>query len=244
MQSIIHQHKSEFEQTALGQRLDETMIKCLKATATVNDKTGNKLVELLGIDLPKEVVMVLTRPWYRANMLASWCEQLNLPEEKEWLKDVIKMLKRVKKELTRHNPENILLLMLFKTSSEVNIDMFLKNLDDLISFFESFMEIDFKNGSEFSPKYFRRHAINSLFWMGKKMGLLETGSPTQLNKYVHIVTERVYEDINKDYGKFKKNNFLNTAIQKMNVALFFIYNPHCEETKNILSKICSRFVTA
>lgn len=207
MEPIIHEHKSEFEQTILGQRLDETMMKCLKDTAKINEKTGEELATLLNANLPREFVMALTRPWYRANMLATWCEQLNLPEEKEWVRDVIKLLKQMKKILVRHNPDNVLLLMLFITSTEPKLDEFVENLDELISFFESFLKLEFKNGKTFSPNYFRRYAINSLFWMGKKMGLLETGSPTQLNKYVHIVTERVYEEINKDYLKFKKMTY-------------------------------------
>ncbi len=245
MDSIIYQHKSESEHTKLSQRLDETMINCLKATATVNDATGEKLANLLKIDLPKEVIMILTRPWYRANMLADWFEQLRLPDEKEWVKDILKMLKQLKKKLTQHNSEHVLLLMLFITSSEPNIDLFVKNLNDLISFFESFLKLNFKNGSEFSHQYFRRHAINSLFLMGKTMGLLETGSPTQLNKYVHIVTERVYEDINKDYMKFRKNNSLDVASQnqKINLPLLFIHNPNCDTTKRILSKISDHLPT-
>lgn len=144
MDSIVIKHTSEFSQSKLGQRLDETMIECLKSTATVNDKMGTKLATLLQINsLPREVVMMLTRPWYRANMLATWFEQYNLPTAKERTKEIIDTVKELKKLLTASSIEASLILMLLRTSSELNMDRLLFNLNEVQSFFESFTEIDF-----------------------------------------------------------------------------------------------------
>lgn len=245
MHSIIIKHTSEFNQSKLGQRLDETLITCLKATVTVNDETGTKLATLLEINnLPREVVMILTQPWYKANMLATWIEQHNLPTAKERANDIINKLKDLKKILTANSTEPSLLLMLLLTSSELDLDRILFNLDEIQSFFEFFIKRDFNNGNNYSVNFFRRYAINSLIWMGKKMGLVETGKPTQLNQYISIVTDRVYADINKDFMKFKNIDFLKITKDKMNVPLLFIFNPFCQKTNNILSKINNRFTTA
>lgn len=243
MDSIIIKHTSELSQSKLGQRLDETMIECLKTTATVNDKMGAKLATLLQINnLPREVVMMLTRPWYRANMLAAWFEQQDLPTAKECAKDVIVAVKKLKKLLTTSSIEPSLILMLLCTSSELNLDKLLFNLNEVQSFFESFVEIDFNNGSEYSINFLRRYAINSLISMGKKMGLDETGRPSQLNQYLHIVTDRVYAEIGKDNISFRETNFPDSI--KQNTLPLFIHNPYCETTNSILSKISNRFLTA
>jgi hypothetical protein len=242
MNSIIIKHTSEFSQSKLGQRLDETMIECLKATATVNDKMGIKLATLLKInDLPRDVVMILTRPWYRANMLASWFEQHDLPTAKERAKEVIDTVKEFKRLLTADSTEASLILMLLLTSNELNMDRLLFDLDDVQSFFEFFTKIDFDNSSEYSINFLRRYALNSLILMGKKMGLNETGKPTQLNQYLQIVTDRVYKEIGKDNMKFREIDFPNSVEQ--NTLLLFIHNPYCKITNSVLSKINNRFFT-
>jgi hypothetical protein len=139
MDSIIIKHSSEFNQTKIGQRLDETMIECLKATATVGDKTGTMLATLLQINnLPKNIVMVLTRPWYRANMLANWFEKHSLSMTKEHVKGIIDCIDEVKGLLIANSTNACLVLMLLLTSNEPNIDKLLSNLDEIKHFFESF----------------------------------------------------------------------------------------------------------
>lgn len=243
MDSIIIKHTSEFSQSKLGQSLDETMIECLKTTATVNDKMGTKLATLLQINnLSREVVMMLTRPWYKANMLAAWFEQHNLPTAKERTKKIIETVKELKKLITARSIEASLILMLLQTSSELNRDRLLFNLNEVQSFFESFTGIDFDNSSEYSINFLRRYAINSLILMGKKMGLNETGKPTQLNQYLQIVTDRVYTEIGKDHMRFREIDFPDSI--KQNTLLLFIHNPYCKTTNSILSKINNRFLTA
>lgn len=243
MDSIIIKHTSEFNQSKLGQRLDETMIECLKETATVNDKMGIKLATLLKINnLPREVVMVLARPWYRANMLVAWFERQDLPTAKDSAKDIIDVLKKIKKLLTASSIEASLILMLLRTSSELNLDRLIFHLNEVQSFFESFVRTDFGNGSEYSINFLRRYAINSLILMGKKMGLDETGKPSQLNQYLQIVTDRVYAEIGKDNISFREAGFPDSI--KQNTLLLFIHNPDCEATNSILSKINNRFLTA
>ena len=101
MNSIIIKHTSEFSQSKLGQSLDETMIECLKTIAIVNDTMGTKLATLLQINnLPREVVMILTGPWYRANMLARWFEQHDLSSAKERAKEIINKVRALKILLT------------------------------------------------------------------------------------------------------------------------------------------------
>ncbi len=128
--------------------------------------------------------------------------------------------------------------MLLQTSSELNLDQLLFNLTEVQSFFESFTEIDFDNSSEYSINFLRRYAINSLILMGKKMGLNEKGKPTQLNQYLQIVTDRVYEEIWKDNTKFGEADFPDSIEQ--NTLLLFIHNPYCKTTNSILFKIRER----
>lgn len=99
----------------------------------------------------------------------------------------------------------------------------------------------FDNSSEYSINFLRRYAINSLILMGKKMGLDETGKPTQLNQYLQIVTDRVYTEIGKDNMRFRGIDFPDSIEQ--NTLLLFIHNPYCKTTNSVLSKINNRFLT-
>lgn len=226
----------------MGQRLDKELTKCLQDNLSAYTNAGRLLAPLLKINnLPNEVIMILLRPWYRANMLATWCNKVSWSDEKERAKTLVKTIKNLKKQLIQ-DPQNIAILMLFMTSSEPDIEKFLANLDELQKFLEIFIGFDFKSGSPYSPQYFIRYAINSLFYMGKIIGLKEVGVPTQLNKYIHIVTERVYEEINKDAMKFNKMDFIDNFNKKRNIPLSFIYDPYCPTNKNVLTKI-NRLVT-
>lgn len=221
----------------MGQRLDKELTKCLQDNLSAYTNAGRLLAPLLKINnLPNEVIMILLRPWYRANMLATWCNKVSWSDEKERAKTLVKTIKHLKRQLAQ-DPQHIAILMLFMTSSEPDIERFLHNLNELQHFLEIFTDLDFKSGSPYSPQYFVRYAINSLFHMGKIMGLKETGLPTQLNKYIHIVTERVYEEINKDAMKFNKMDFLDNFNKQRNIPLSFIYDPYCPTNKNVLTKI-------
>ena len=246
MSSIIIRHQTEEEaldHSIMGQRLDKELTKCLKDNLSAYANAGRLLAPILKINnLPSEVIMILLRPWYRANMLATWCNKVSWSDEKERAKTMVKTIKNLKRQLAQ-DPQHIAILMLFMTSSEPDTGRFLSNLDELQKFLEIFIGFDFKNGSPYSPQYFVRYAINSLFYMGRAMGLREMGVPTQLNQYIHIVTERVYEEINKDAMKFNKMDFLDNFNKQRNIPLSFIYDPYCPSNKNVLVKI-NRLVAA
>jgi hypothetical protein len=227
----------------MGQRLDKELIKCLKDNLSAYTNAGRALSPLLKINhLPNEVIMILLRPWYRANMLAAWCKKVSWTDEKERAKTLVKTIKSLKRQLVQ-DPQHIVILMLFMTSSEPDTGQFLSNLDELQKFLEIFISFDFKNGSPYSTQYFIRYAINSLFYMGKVMGLKETGVPTQINQYVHVVTERVYEEINKDSMKFNKMDFVDNFNKQKNTPLPFIFDPYCPSNKDVLTNI-NRLLTA
>ncbi len=224
-------------QSIVGQRLDKELIKCLKDNLDAYTSAGHNLASFLKINsLPTDVKMILIRPWYRANMLAAWCNTVQWGDEKERAKTLIKTIKNLKKQLTR-DPQHITMFIFFLTSSEPDLESFLSSLDELEKFLEIFIEINFKNGSPYSSQYFLRYAINSLFYIGKIMRLKEIGAPTQLNQYIEIVTGRTYEEINKDASKFKKINFINNFKKHKNIPLLYIFDPYCSTNKNALAKI-------
>lgn len=241
---IRHQTEEKaLDHSIMGQRLDKELTKCLQDNLSAYTNAGRLLAPLLKINnIPNEVIMILLRPWYRANMLATWCNKVSWSDEKERAKTLVKTIKNLKRQLTQ-DPQHIAILMLFMTSSEPDTERFLSNLDELQKFLEIFIGFDFKNGSPYSPQYFVRYAINSLFYMGKAMGLREMRVPTQLNQYIHIVTERVYEEINKDAMKFNKMDFLDNFNKQRNIPLSFVYDPYCPTNKNVLAKI-NRLVAA
>ena len=246
MRSIIIKHQTEEEaldHSIMGQRLDKELTKCLQDNLSVYTNAGRALAPLLKINnLPNEVIMILLRPWYRANMLATWCNKVSWRDEKERAKTLVKTIKSLKRQLIQ-DPQHIVILMLFMTSSEPDTGQVLSGLDELQKFLEIFIGFDFKNGSPYSTQYFIRYAINSLFYMGKAMGLKEIGAPTQLNQYIHIVTERVYEEINKDSMKFNKIDFLDNFNKQKNTPLSFIYDPCCPTNQKVLANI-NRLVAA
>ena len=242
MDSIIKKHTTEatFNLSSLGQKLDQAMIQHLNTALIVNKETPQALADILELPtLSAEAFTLLVRPWYRANMLADWCEKLCLPQRKENIKDAIRTIKKVKKVLQRL-PDDALLLLLFVTSSEPELERLVSYLNELQALFEEFLKMDFKNGSAYSAKYCRRYGIESLFWMGKKMELRETGKPTQLNQYMHLVTDLLYADLNTSYLKFNAHDFIETFEKQKNILTQFIFNPFCPGTRLILANIAAK----
>ncbi len=243
MNSVIIKHTSEFEQTKLGELLDGSMLKCLKDSVHLNQNMGTELATLLEIDnLPREVVMILSKPWYHANMLANWIKENDLSSAKERANNIVKTIAELKNLLNANSLVSGVILMLLDTSTELDLNRFLFYLDEVQNFFESFINIDFRNSQTYSVHFLTRYAINSLFWMGNKMGLTKIGKPTQLNHYLHIVTDRLYADINKDYLKYNNIDFINVFEKNRSVLLLFIFNPCCNLTNNVLTKIRNRFM--
>lgn len=240
MHSIIKKYTSivkadeALDKTKFGQKLVQEMLQHLEMSIANSPQISEGLSSLLKMgSLPPEIVNIIIRPWHRATMLIEWCRQCNLPEEKNRVKDKIEEIKQIKKAFTNW-PKASLSFMLFLTSTLPDIDNFLFNLEEFQKYLEEFNNISFKRGSEYSPEYFKRYAINSLFWIGKKMGLAETGKPTQLNEFIKIITGNTYGEIGKDHFIFKETNFIE-QFNSENTALSFIFDPHCPSTNGILN---------
>ncbi|BCA93801.1 hypothetical protein TUM19329_01620 [Legionella antarctica] len=245
--SIIIQYQSEeqaLDGSATGQLLSEEMLNILKESVKDKEKMKAKaqmLTKVLKVDgLPPEVINILIRPWYRANMLASWWEYVSWSDEKDRAQDYLDLIAKFEKMLNR-DQGNIIKLMLFMTSSELDISKLFLTLEELKEFFSIFLNLEFQNGKPCSAMYFIRYAINSLFYMAKQMGLKDTGKPTQLNQYMEIVTQRSYIERNKDRSLFNKLNFQNEYDKNKNIPLWYIYNPHCKTTNNLLTQIRTHY---
>ncbi|HHX3464359.1 TPA: hypothetical protein ACU9OW_002640 [Legionella pneumophila] len=241
--SIIIQYQSEeqaLDESATGQLLSDEMMKILKESVKDKDKMIAKsqmLVRVLKVNsLPPEIINILIRPWYRANMLASWWENVSWSDEKGRAQDYLDLIDKFEKILNR-DQGNISKLMLFMTSSELDIAKFSLILEELKQFFSIFLNFEFQNGKPCSAMYFIRYAINSLFYMAKQMGLKDTGRPTQLNQYMEIVTQRSYVERNKDRLLFNKLNFLSEYDKNKNIPLWYIYDPYCKITNGLLTQI-------
>lgn len=242
--SILIQHKSEadLDKSEIGKQLESGLVNCMQEVMTVKNNTGQRLASLLGVSsLPNLIIFLLVRPWQRANMLATWCEGKQLSAAKEPVKTLIRSLKKAKRDFM-NIPKAVDMLMLFETSTELKVDGFLNDFDVAIRFFEGFSQLELANGKNYSASYFRRYALNSLFYMGKKMGLLESGAPTQLNEYIHIVTDRLYQDIDKDHYRFNNTNFMDEFARNKNTPLMLIFNPYCNITDAMLQDINMRFL--
>ncbi|MFW2534431.1 MULTISPECIES: hypothetical protein [unclassified Legionella] len=246
MNSILIQHTSlkTLDESKINARLIEEIFNYPTDLMNLNKELGEKLASLLGANnLPPEVVTLLSRPWQRANMLASWNDKLNLPVRKENTKSFVKRLKKIRKDFTNMY-QTIATFMLFEKNVELDIDKIIYNFDETIKYFEDFIKQKFARGQSYSTHYFKRYALNSLFYMGKKMGLSEEGSPTSLNKYVQIVTDKTYDDIDQDHFKFKKIDFIAEYERNKNITpMWFIFNPYCELTNSMLCDITTRFLS-
>lgn len=247
MRSILTQHKSleSLEKSAQYDKLLKEIFDSPPETININKNLGEDLAELFYMDkFPSSYTALLSRTWQRANMLATWNDKLKLPDRKECAKSVVQRLKDLKEELT-YLCNAIATFMLFENTVELNIEILSYHIDETIKFLEDFIQHQFAPGEGYSTDYFKRHAINSLFYMGKKMGLSEKKSKsTQLNQFVQIITNRLSQDIAQDHRKFKDIDFIaKYEMNKNYTPIEFIYNPHCKFTNAMLSDIKNRFLT-
>ena len=210
------------------------------AAEDVKDNIGQELSDLLLLPYAPEpsTLMLLAQPWLRANMLINFLESFDLSEEKIRVEEIIDSLNVLRKSLA-YWPQKSLDFLLVQTSTEPQIERLLAYLTEMITFLTKFSTLNFRHGETHTPNYLRRYAIDSLFWMGKYMELTQTGSkPTQLNKYIHIVTDRLYADIAQDHSKYKNTqHYLTKYNQNDHFYLMFVFNPHCSVTRGILDRI-------
>lgn len=210
------------------------------ASDTISDNIGQQLTDLLLLPYAPEpaILMLLAQPWLRVHMLIHFLESFDLSEEKIRVEEIINALSTAKKVLS-YWPQKSLDFLLVQTSSEPQIGRLVDYLTEIINFLKMYSTLSFRHGEVHNPNYLRRYAIDSLFWMGKEMALKESDSkPTQLNKYVHVVTDRLYTDIAQDHSKYNKGApYLEKYNQNDNFYLMFIFNPQCPVTKNILSRL-------
>lgn len=240
MHSIIKKYTSAaavdeaLDKTKFGQKITQEMFQHLNINLANTSQISEKLSSLLRTGLiPPEIINIIIRPWHRAMMLSEWCKECDFPEEKIRVKNKIEEIKQAKSAFAIW-PKTSLSLMFFLTSTMPDIDNILFNLEEFQKQLEDFNNISFKRGSEYSPEYLKRYGINSLFWIGKKIGLAETGKPTQLNKFIKIITGNTYGEVGKDHFIFKETNFIEQFNPK-NTALSFIFDPHCPSTDGILN---------
>ncbi|MDP3560234.1 MAG: hypothetical protein Q8R79_07810, partial [Legionellaceae bacterium] len=184
------------------------------------------------------ILMLLAQPWFRAHILINFLESFDLSAEKIRVEEIINALTTAKKVLS-YWPQKSLDLLLVQTSSAPKIERLCTYLTEIIDFLKMYSTLSFRHGEVHNPNYLRRYAIDSLFWMGKEMALKESDNkPTQLNKYIHVVTDRLYTDVAQDHSKYNNGTpFLEKYNQSDNFFLMFIFNPQCPVTQNILSTL-------
>lgn len=207
------------------------------ASDTMRDNIGQQLTDLLLVPYAPEpaILMLLAQPWFRANMLINFLESFDLSEEKIRVEEIINVLSTARKFLS-YWPQKSLDFLVVQTSSEPQIGRLVADLTEIINFLKMYSTLSFRHGEVHNPNYLRRYAIDSLFWMGKEMALKESeNKPTQLNKYIHLVTDRLYTDVAQDHSKYNNGTpYLEKYNQNDNFYLMFIFNPWCPVTKNIL----------
>lgn len=207
--SIIIQHKTEaqaLDESTTGQLLNNKMLNVVKELVADKKRLVNKfntITKILNVGtLTPEIVNILIRPWHRANMLKSLWGEVSWVEEKEKASDYIDIIEKFEKLLNRDSG-NINMLMLFMTTTELNLEQIKLILKELKDFYSIFIAHEVRNGGDCSANYFIRYGINSLFYMAKEIGLKERGSPTQLNKYILLLREYMKKSI-KITGSLKK----------------------------------------
>ena len=167
------------------------------AAADIKNDVGEQLDDLLNLPYvpsPK-TLHLLIQPWIRARAVTALLRSIDLSAEKNKFISTIKEIEKLEKSLRRIDKG--LLMLLLETSSELMLELILKNLSELKDFLRKFSSLSFEYGQIHNPANLEIYALDSLLWMGKTMGLNKTGKPTQLNKYLHIVTDKLYQEINK-----------------------------------------------
>lgn len=245
MNSIIKKFTSlsevddALDNTDFGQKILDGILPYIQEYADKNSSIQVKLSDLLAIgSLPAELVNILIRPWHRAQSLSQWCRQCNLSEEKTRVKNKIKELEQFKQSLEIW-PKISLSFQFFLTSTIPDIDTLISHLNEIQQYLKDFNSISFKRGSAYSPEYLEKHGINSVFWIGKQMGLAEIGKPTQLTKFIKLVTASSLEYIGKCHYNFNQTEYIDEYNANKNTALSYIFNPNCNSTNNILNSIRS-----
>lgn len=205
-----------------------------------NKEKKRKLATILKDDsLSEEEMSMFLRPWYRANILASWWRQFNWSKSKEKAKAYLTHIEKFEEEL-ESDEGDINQLMLLLIASHLDANKLLYILRELKEFFNIILSFNFGRGKPYNADYFIRYAINSLFYMGNQLGLKADGSSCSIHKYIKAITERDYETINEDHSDYKKINFLTMYQEIRNIPIQFIYNPICKNTYETLGAIKRR----
>ncbi|KTD01974.1 hypothetical protein [Legionella feeleii] len=203
---------------------------------TWSKKEQDELTKQLQIDtLSQEELNIIIGPWHRANKLAELWEQIDPSKLKKRINHHLKNIERMEREFNSNYCEiNTLMQLLLGNEIFFHLDMCKEILNALLI-------VNKQNGQPYSIDYFIRYAINSLFYMGKEIGLKADGSPTSLHKYIERITTREQSTINDDYFTYNKIheeiNFFNNFSNVLTPITKFIFNPIDKNTQKILHSI-------
>lgn len=173
--------------------------------------------------------------WHRAIKLAELWEQINLSKIRDRVSIYLKYFDRVERELNSNYCEiNTLMQLLLGNEIFFHLDVCKELLNALLI-------VNKQPGQPYSVDYFVRYAINSLFYIGKQIGLKADRSPSSLHKFIECITTRDQTTINQDYYTYnethKKINYLKNFTNVLTPATKFIHNPVNRNTQNILRSI-------
>lgn len=165
---------------------------------TWDNTQHDSLAKLLQVSsISQEELTVLLGPWHRAIKLAELWGGIKSSEAKKRLRFHLKQIKQLKKEINA-NHFGISSLMELLLGNEVHFH--LEALEELLG---SIIAINPKRGQPYNADYFIRYAINSLFYIGKEIGLKSDRSPSSIHKFIQCVTGRDQDIINTDYDDYK-----------------------------------------
>lgn len=184
--------------------------------------------------LPQEV-NILIRPWYRANALTSYWEQIGWSKKKTKAKTWLNLISGFEKMLNEQDDINQFFFGQTPTHPDPNSLPVLKQQKELIN---DFLSISFSNGMPYNDNFLIKYAHHSLFHMAERIGLEKDGRPYQINQYIdEIVGEKEYVKRNKIALSYREDNLLKLFYQNRNTLHRIIYNPYCKYTYKILRQI-------
>jgi hypothetical protein len=199
-------------------------------------KDQDDLTQQLQIDtLSQEELNVFFGPWYRANKLAELWEQIDPSKLKKRINHHLKNIEQMEKEFNSNYWEINTLMQLLLGNE---IFFHLKICKEILN---ALLIVNKKPGQPYSTDYFIRYAINSLFYIGKQIGLKADRSPASLHKYIEYITTRSQATINDDYLAYntihEEINFFNNFPNILTPVTKFIFNPGDQKTQRILRSI-------
>lgn len=179
------------------------------------------LRKLIGDELSQSRAVHIVQPWVTSVRLAAIIEKISIKKTREkyhrQIQYVDAIIKDLKKGIDPAEP-----LIFFLVGNEINHGLMIEYLEAYKFHFSLILDLKFPTGTPLNPDNIRQYGVHSIFHIGEKLNLNKIGKPSSLYRFVQIITDKEFKDIEKQYSKYSREKL--ELLSTTNSVCSFIYN--------------------